>query len=113
MKNKTQKKKITMDDLAGMINAGTGETKNFVRKEIGDLAGMVQRGFAETAKKVELDGVKAGVINLGNNLRILSENNTREHEEIKLRLDNVAYRFELVELQKRVETLEKRIGIKK
>ena len=48
-----------------------------------------------------------------NNLRVLTENNTREHEEIRLRLDNVAYRFELVELQKRVEILEKKTGIKK
>ncbi len=103
---KASKKKVTMDDLAGMINAGTKETKSFVDKEIEGLAGMVQRGFAETAKKVDLDRVE-------NNLRILSENNARDHEDIKLRLDNVAYRFELVELQKRVETLEKKIGIKK
>lgn len=61
MKKKTKNKKITMDVLAG----------------------MVQRGFAETAKKVDLDRVE-------NNLKILSENNAREHEEIKLRLDNVA-----------------------
>lgn len=81
---KTSRKKVTMDDLAG----------------------MVQRGFAETAKKVDLDRVE-------NNLRILSKNNTRDHEEVKLRLDNVAYRFELVELQKRVEVLEKKIQAKK
>lgn len=40
----------------------------------------------------------------------LSEDNAREHGEIKIRLDNVAYRFELVALQKRVEVLEKRRG---
>ena len=33
-------------------------------------------------------------------------------EDIKLRLDNVAYRFELVELQKRVERLEKKAHIR-
>ena len=33
-------------------------------------------------------------------------------EEIKLRLDNVAYRFELIELQRRVQLLEQRAGIK-
>ena len=32
-------------------------------------------------------------------------------EEIKLKLDNVAYRFELVELQKRVEVLEEKLGV--
>ena len=31
-------------------------------------------------------------------------------EDIKMRLDNVAYRFELVELQRRVEVLEKRVN---
>ncbi len=128
MKSKIKNKKITVDDLAGMISAGTRETKSFVGKEIEglagmisagtretkkfvgkeieDLAGMVQRGFDETAKKVD-------VVNLGNNLRILSENNASEHEDIKLRLDNVAYRFELVELQRRVEVLEKKMQVKK
>jgi len=78
-----------------------------------DLAGMVQRGFAETTKKIDLDRVKGDLDGVKNSLRVLSENNTREHEEIKLRLDNVAYRFELVELQKRVEVLEKKAGMKK
>lgn len=68
-----------------------------------NLAGMIQRGFAEVARKTDLDSLKTDVGSLKtdldgvkNNLRILSENNTREHEEIKLRLDNVAYRFESV-----------------
>jgi len=78
-----------------------------------NLAGMVQRGFAETAKKIDLDGVKNDLGSVKNDLRILSENNTREHEEIKLRLDSVAYRFELVELQKRVEKLERAVLSKK
>lgn len=33
-------------------------------------------------------------------------------EQIKLRLDNVPYRFELVELQKRVQFLEHKAGVK-
>lgn len=101
---KTKNKKITIDDLAGMIKGESRKTRSFVVEKIDDLAGMVQRGFAETAKNSN---------RIENNLSLLSENNTREHEEIKLRLDNVAYRFELVELQKRVEVLEKRAGVKK
>jgi len=80
---------------------------------MGDLAGMVQRGFAEMAKKADLDIVGNELGSVKSNLKILSENNTREHEEIKMRLDNVVYRFELVELQKRVDVLEKKTGIKK
>jgi len=68
-----------------------------------DLAGMVKRGFDEVGNRIT--GVEE-------RLRIMSENNAREHEAIMLRLDNVAYRFELVELQKRVETLEKKLGLK-
>jgi hypothetical protein len=33
-------------------------------------------------------------------------------EEIRIRLDNAAYRFELVEVQNRVTVLEKKVGIK-
>lgn len=79
-----------------------------------DLAVMVKRGFDETGEKIE--EVKKEVKNLGEtNARehqIMTENNTREHESIKLRLDNVAYRFELVELQKRVDVLEKKVGVR-
>jgi len=75
-----------------------------------DLAGMVQRGFSGLEDKMAM---KADTNRIENNLKILSENNTREHKDIKLRLDNVAYRFELVELQKRVEVLEKKAGMKK
>ncbi|MBU2037322.1 hypothetical protein KJ866_03965 [Patescibacteria group bacterium] len=75
---------------------------------IDDLAIMTKRGFDEVG-----ENMKQGFSAVNNNIRILSENNAREHEDIKLRLDNVAYRFELVELQKRVEVLEKRTGVKK
>lgn len=86
--------------------------KNVNKKiTINDLAGMVKRGFDEVG-----ENIKKGFDELGNKLggqiRVLSENNERAHEEIKLRLDNVAYRFELVELQKRVDVLEKKVGVR-
>ena len=61
-----------------------------------NLAVMIKKGFDhmdESFKQVEgrLDCLEKG------------------QEEIKLKLDNVAYRFELVELQKRVEILEKKL----
>lgn len=75
---------------------------------IDSLAIMTKRGFDEVG-----ENIKQGFETVTNNIRIFSENNAREHEDIKLRLDNVAYRFELVELQKRVEILEKKTDIKK
>jgi hypothetical protein len=72
---------------------------------IDDLARMVAKGFGETAKKADID---VSFDRIEKRLDTLE----RGHDEIKLRLDNVAYRFELVELQRRVEILEKRSGIK-
>ena len=69
---------------------------------IDDLAVMVKGGFEHMEEKFDkrmgslenrMDGLEQG------------------QEEIKLRLDNVAYRFELVELQRRVELVEKKVGI--
>jgi len=76
-----------------------------------NLAGMVKRGFDETGDKIE--GVKKEVEGVKEDLKNFREINTQEHEEIKLRLNNVAYRFELVELVQRVERLEKIAGILK
>lgn len=100
MKNKTKNKKITIDNLAGMTKRGFDELGGKIDK----LGERMVKGFEGVNKKFE---------ETNNNIRILSDNNAREHEEIKLRLDNVAYRFELVELQKRVDVLEKKAGIKK
>ena len=61
-----------------------------------DLAAMVQRGFSEMK-----DYVDKGFYTLG-----------QGQEDIKLRLDNVAYRFELKDLEKRVKKLELKLGPK-
>ena len=58
---------------------------------INDLAFMVKKGFDQVDER--FDTLERG------------------QEEIKLKLDNVAYRFEMVELQKRVEVLEKKLNI--
>ena len=63
-----------------------------------DLALMVGKGFDEV--KLEVREVKKDVRDLIDG-----------QEHIKLRLDNVAYRFELVELQRRVAHLEKKAGV--
>lgn len=71
---------------------------------IEDLAMMVKNGFDEAEKKggERFDKLEKRLGDL-----------EQGQEEIKLKLDNVAYRFELVELQKRVEILEKKAGVKR
>lgn len=73
-----------------------------------NLAGMIKRGFDDMGGKID-----RAEKSLKNDIAVLKENNKQEHEDIKLRLDNVAYRFELVELQKRVDKLEKSVFSKK
>lgn len=78
----------------------------------------------QKAKTITLRGIVAGIEGLARmtakgfehitaNMATKADINRLEQgqEEIKLRLDNVAYRFELVELQKRVERLEHRVGV--
>ena len=62
-----------------------------------DLAVMINRGFEQTREDFKQVDKRLGSLENG-------------QEEIKLSLNNVAYRFELVELQKRVERLEKKIA---
>ena len=78
------------------LKAMTEEIK--AKTTIDDLAVMVKGGFDAMDGRFDkmenrLDGLEQG------------------QEDIKLRLDNVAYRFELVELQRRVELVEKKVGI--
>ena len=67
---------------------------------IDDLAIMVANGF--TGIHEELEPMKKDIQELKDG-----------QERIQLKLDNVAYRFELIEPQKRVELLEKRIGMRR
>ena len=68
---------------------------------IDDLAVMINSGFNELKESNDREHKE-----MGKKLNSLEQG----QEDIKIRLDNVAYRFELVELQKRVEVLERRVG---
>ena len=91
--NRTLKKKKTtdekIDDLATAVKIGFDEVgKNIgalITKNTNEIKDEMSKGF----KKVD-DRLEA----------------------VELRLDNVAYRFELVELEKRVDLLEKVTGVK-
>ena len=91
-KNKIKNKKITVDDLAEMTKRGFDELGGKMDK----LGEQITKGFEQVS----------------NSVRILSESNAREHETIFLRLGNVAHTFELAELERRVEVLEKKVGVK-
>ncbi len=88
---------------------------------LGDLARMIANGFADTVTKADfnllggrmgavesrLDGVESrlgGVETRLGNLEV-------GQEEIKLRVDSFAYKFEVKELTRRVEVLEKAVGV--
>jgi len=64
-----------------------------------NLAGMIKRGFDGVDKR--FDKVEARLSNLENG-----------QEEIKLKLDRVAYRFEIEELDRRLKRIETRLGFK-
>ncbi len=70
------------------------------RMSFDKLATMIKQGFDQVGEK--LDSVDQRLTNL-----------ERGQENIVLRLDNVAYRFELNELDQRVDTLERKTGISK
>ena len=71
-----------------------------------NLAGMIKKGFDGVDKK--FDGVDKKF-----------DENTKQHrqifdrlEEITLKLDQVAYRFEVQELDRRLKRVEIKLGIK-
>jgi archaellum component FlaC len=64
-----------------------------------DLAGMVKSGFDGVEKRFDKIETRLGGL----------ENGT---EEIKLKLDQVAYRFEIEELDRRLKRVEAKMGIK-
>ncbi len=80
------------------------KTKRTPKITIDKLAVMINNGFVGMERrfdKVEKE-IKKDIGELKDG-----------QERIELRLTNVAYRFELQELQARVDVLEKKTGIKK
>lgn len=65
-----------------------------------DLAMMIKEGFDKVDERFE---------KVENRLNVLEKG----QEDIKMKLDNVVYRFEYNELVERIKVLEKKAGIKK
>ena len=99
------KKKITIDNLAGKIDKLDQKFDSKIdkldqkfdirndrlEKNLDALAVITKRGFERV--DIRFDSLE------------------KDHENMMLKLSNVAYRFELVALSKRVEFLEKKHGI--
>lgn len=109
MAAKNKKEKITLENLAANLSG--------LAKTVDTLTQEMRGGFAESKNAIEelaiitkhgFDGVGEKFDKVDKRFDKLEKTNTREHEEMSLKLDNVAYRFELVELKKRVEVLEKK-----
>ena len=77
-------KKITLDDLAAMVQNGFCDMENKFDGKIGSIGQKIER--------------------IENDLGLLKEG----QERIELRLCNVAYHFEFAELEKRVTILEQK-----
>jgi hypothetical protein len=77
---------------------------------IDDLARLVVNGHEELKKEFSsrFDQVDSRLDRVENRLTRVEQG----QEDIKLRLDNVAYRFELNDLNKRVMVLEKKASFK-
>lgn len=73
---------------------------------INDLAGMIKRGFDGVDKKFDE--------NVKEHRQVFQHLDNLENgvEEVKLKLDHVAYRFEVQELDKRLKRVEIKLGIK-
>lgn len=92
--------KQDLKDLEGRIQQGFNRT-------IEDLSRMIKAGFDQvTGQFGHVDNEFAGVRKELGQLQI-------DVSDIKLRLDQAAYRFELVELERRVDVLEKHTGLQK
>lgn len=100
---------------------GNPSEKNQKTFDLNDLAVMVAKGFENTATKDDfkrlenrMDGMENRMDGMDKRMGSMEKsmkNLETGQEDIKLKLDNYAYRFELVELQRRVEILEKHSGI--
>ncbi len=117
--SKKQAKKITLEKLSqemrdGFVAVGT-KIKESEKRIVGGIDAKIDSKIDELAAitKKGFDNVDERFNKLEGRFDRFEQTNSREHEEMNLRLNEVAYRFELLALQKRVEKLERMTGIVK
>lgn len=103
MKKQIKKnKQTTIDDLALMVKKGFDGVNGEANKRFN----QVDERFEKIDRKLNkiderFDGMDERLVSL-----------EKGQEEIKMKLDNVVYRTEFIELQRRIEVLEKTVGVK-
>ena len=79
-----------------------------------DLARMIKKGFDHNDKRFEGIGKRFNAVDKRfDKIESKLDNLEQGQEEIKLRLDNVAYRFEMEDIKKRVKKIEFKLGMRK
>lgn len=94
-------------EIIKQVDKKNDDRFNDLEKTIDSLAIITKNGFDLVGQRFEQVDKKLDEVD--KKLTLLD----RGQEDIKLRLDNVAYRFELTELQRRVILLEKKAGFAK
>ena len=108
--SKKTPKKITLENLSEKIDNGfkkvEKDTSQKINKKIDQLALAVKRGFNGVDKRFDE--------NTKQHQQIFDRTDNLEQgqEEIKLKLDKVAYRFEVQELDRRLKRVEAKLKIK-
>ena len=101
--SKKTPKKITLENLSEKIDNGfkkvEKDTSQKINKKIDQLALAVKNGFDENTKQHQ-------------QIFDRTDNLEQGQEEIKLKLDQVAYRFEVQELDRRLKRVEAKLKIK-
>jgi len=97
--SKKTPKKITLENLSEKIDNGFKKADQKIDERIDQLALVVKNGFDENTKQHQQ------IFNRIDNLE-------QGQEEIKLKLDQVAYRFEVQELDRRLKRVEAKLKIK-
>ena len=97
------KKILTINDLGDIIK----KEVTSVKKEINSLENKIDTKIDTVKKEIDEFGiiVKNEFSKVNKNIKELKQG----QENIELKLTNVAYRFELLELERRIEILEKKL----
>ena len=82
------------------------DVKEAVVEAFEPFANAIKQDFDVVNNK--LDGMGKGIVSINSRL----ENLELGQEDIKLRLDQVAYRFEVQDLDRRLKLVEGKLGIK-
>lgn len=119
-----EKEKITLEGLALMIKESEKKIIEAVDVKIDKLAMMTKHGFDNVDERFKnmderfdkmderFDKMDERFDKADERFDKFEKTNSQDHENARLRLGEVAYRFELVDLKKRVEVLEQKEAVR-